>query len=133
MSRSWIGPGVAYLTRGLLSVIFPTASSVIITERMASTGSSSLSMAFVGGGFGCSVSGFAAYVEISQRRKVTRLGARLIPGVQGKWLGNLDKMVQRSENKYLGIVPISRISCSCFTFLSWTIYAGRDQGTWADS
>jgi hypothetical protein len=27
MSRSWINPGVAYLTRSLLSVIFPTASS----------------------------------------------------------------------------------------------------------
>ncbi|KAG2133190.1 cytochrome P450 [Suillus bovinus] len=53
-------------------------------------------MAFVSGGFGRSPSG---------RRKATRLGARLVPRVQGEWPGNLDKVVDifmRLENEYLG-------------------------------
>ncbi|KAG1823686.1 uncharacterized protein BJ212DRAFT_1252914, partial [Suillus subaureus] len=53
--------------------------------------------------------GFAAYVladEILQRRKATRLGTRFIPHVQGKWPGNLNKIVNvvlRLKNEYLGI------------------------------
>jgi cytochrome P450 len=51
---------------------------------------------------------FAAHVLVDgrlQQRKANRLGARLIPRLQGKWPGNLDKlvnMVMRSENEYLG-------------------------------
>ncbi|KAG1834831.1 cytochrome P450 [Suillus variegatus] len=109
MSRSWVSPGVAYLTRGLLSVIFPTASSVIIVGRLACLQGFPVSpwllSAMV---LGAVPLGFAAYIfvdEISQRRKATRLGARLVPRVQGKWPGNLDKLVNvilTLEVEYLG-------------------------------
>ncbi|KAG2342994.1 cytochrome P450 [Suillus weaverae] len=109
MSRSWVSPGVAYLTRGLLSVIFPAASFVIIIKRLASLQGFRVSpWLFSVVALGAVPLGFSAYIladEISQRRKAARLGARLIPRVQGKWPGNLDKMVNivlRSENEYLG-------------------------------
>ncbi|KAG2038400.1 hypothetical protein BDR03DRAFT_1009869 [Suillus americanus] len=73
-------------------------------------------MAFVGGGLVCSASGFAAYVLadeiILQQRKATRLGVRLISRVQGKWPGNLGKIVNivlRSDNEYLGRLMLDEI------------------------
>ncbi|KAG1750552.1 cytochrome P450 [Suillus paluster] len=108
MPRSWVSPGVAYLARGLLSVIVPAASSVIIVVRLASLKgfrvSPWLMSAVV---LGAAPLGFAAYVFAdgrSQQRKANRLGARLIPRVQGKLPGNLDKVVNlvvKSENDYL--------------------------------
>ncbi|KAG2105762.1 cytochrome P450 [Suillus discolor] len=109
MSRSRVSPGVAYLTRGLLSVIFPTASSVIIVGRLACLQGFSVSPWLLSAmTLGAVPLGFAAYVfvdEISQRRKATRLGARLVPRIQGKWPGNLDKLVNvilTLEVEYLG-------------------------------
>ncbi|KAG1800357.1 cytochrome P450 [Suillus plorans] len=109
MSRSRVSPGVAYLTRGLLSVIFPTASSVIIIGRLACLQNFPVSpwllSAMV---WGAMPLGFAAYIfvdEILQRRKATRLGARLVPRIQGRWPGNLDKLVNvilTLEVEYLG-------------------------------
>lgn len=58
---------------------------------------------------------FAAYVladETLQQRKATRLCARLVPRIQGKWPGNLDKIVDiisRSENEYLGRPILDKI------------------------
>ncbi|KAG2357243.1 cytochrome P450 [Suillus spraguei] len=106
MSRSWVSPGVAYLARGLLSVVVPVASSVIISVRLGNVRVSSwlISAVFLG----AVPLGFATYVladERSQRRKANGLGARLVPRVQGKWPGNLDKVVSivlRIENEYLG-------------------------------
>ncbi|KAG1862400.1 cytochrome P450 [Suillus tomentosus] len=109
MSRSWVSPGVAYLTRGLLSVIFPTASSVIIVGRLACLQGFPVSpwlLSVVV--LGAASLGLAAYIfvdELSQRRKATRLGARLVPRIQGRWPGNLDKLVntiQRFKVEYLG-------------------------------
>ncbi|KAG1763959.1 cytochrome P450 [Suillus occidentalis] len=109
MSRSWVSPGIAYLSRGLLSVVVPAASAVIIVVRLASLKGVRvppwLMSAVV---LGAAPLGFAAYVladEMSQQRRAKRLGARLIPRVKGKWPGNLDKvvaMVIKSENEYLG-------------------------------
>ncbi|KAG2063571.1 cytochrome P450 [Suillus decipiens] len=100
MSRSWVSPGVAYLARGLLSVVVPVASSVIISVRMASLRGVRVSPWIISAvvlGAGPFV--FATYIladERSQRRKANRLGARLP--------GNLDKVVKvvlKIENKYL--------------------------------
>ncbi|KAG1751877.1 cytochrome P450 [Suillus lakei] len=109
MSRSWVSPGVAYLTRGLLSIVVPAASSVIIAVRLASLKGVRVSPWLISAMLlGAAPLGFAAYVladERLQQRKANRLGARLVPRVQGKWPGNLDKvvtMVLRSENEYLG-------------------------------
>lgn len=109
MSRSWISPGVAYLARGLLSVVVPATSSVIILVRLASLRGIRVSPWLVSAAvLGTVPLGFAAYVladERLQRRKASRLGARLVPRIQGKWPGNLDKVVSivlRSENEYLG-------------------------------
>ncbi|KAG2354387.1 cytochrome P450 [Suillus spraguei] len=109
MSRSWVSPGVAYLARGLLSVVVPAASSVIILVRLASLRGVRVSPWFISAAvLGAVPLGFAAYVladERSQRQKANRLGARLVPRMQGKWPGNLDKVVNivlRSENEYLG-------------------------------
>ncbi|KAG2055986.1 cytochrome P450 [Suillus hirtellus] len=109
MSRSRVSPGVAYLTRGLLSVIFPTASSVIIVGSLACLQGFPVSpwllLALV---LGAAPLGLAAYIfadELSQRRKATRLGARLVPRIQGKWPGNLDTLVNvilMLEIEYLG-------------------------------
>lgn len=120
MSRSWVSPGVAYLSRGLLSVVVPAASAVIIVVRLASLKgvrvSPWLMSAVV---LGAAPLGFAAYIladEISQQRKAKRLGARLIPRVKGKWPGNLDKivtMVMKTENEYLGTTSFHAF-CSCF-------------------
>jgi cytochrome P450 len=109
MSRSWVSPGVAYLARGLLSVVVPAASSIIIVARLASLKGVRVSpwliSAVVLGGAPLA---FAAHVLMDgrlQQRKANRLGARLVPHVQGKWPGNLDKivnMVLRNENEYLG-------------------------------
>ncbi|KAG2156910.1 cytochrome P450 [Suillus bovinus] len=109
MPRSWVSPGVAYLTRGFLSVIFPTASSIIIIQHLAflqgfRVSPWPLSLVVLG----AAPLGFAAYIfmdEISQRRRATRLGARLVPRVKGKLPGNLDKIVgifMRLETEYLG-------------------------------
>ncbi|KAG1800354.1 cytochrome P450 [Suillus plorans] len=109
MSRSWVSPGVAYLTRGLLSVIFPTASSVIIIGRLACLQGFPVSpwlLSVVV--LGAAPLWLAAYIfvgVISQRRKATRLGARLVPCIQGRWPGNLDKLlntIQRFKVEYLG-------------------------------
>ncbi|KAG1903101.1 cytochrome P450 [Suillus fuscotomentosus] len=109
MSRSWVSPGVAYLTRGLLSVIFPTASAVIIVGRLACLQGFPVSpwlLSVVV--LGAAPLGLAAHIfvdVISQRRKATRLGARLVPRIQGRWPGNLDKLVntiQRFKVEYLG-------------------------------
>ncbi|KAG2055982.1 cytochrome P450 monooxygenase pc-3 [Suillus hirtellus] len=109
MSRFWVSPGVAYLTRGLLSVIFPTASSVIIVGRLACLQGFPVSpwlLSVVV--LGAAPLGLAAYIfvdELSQRRKATRLGARLVPRIQGRWPANLDKLVntiQRFKVEYLG-------------------------------
>ncbi|KAG2355525.1 cytochrome P450 [Suillus spraguei] len=109
MSRSWASPGVAYLARGLLSVVVPAASSVIILVRLASLRGVQVSPWIISAVvLGAMPLGFAAYVladERSQRQKANRLGARLVPRMQGKWPGNLDKVVSivlRSENEYLG-------------------------------
>ncbi|KAG1903106.1 cytochrome P450 [Suillus fuscotomentosus] len=109
MSRSRISPGVAYLTRGLLSVIFPTASSVIIVGRLACLQGFPVSpwllSAMV---LGAAPLGLAAYIfvdELSQRRKATGLGARLVPRIQGRWPGNLDTLMNvilMLEIEYLG-------------------------------
>ncbi|KAG2105766.1 cytochrome P450 [Suillus discolor] len=109
MSRSRVSPGVAYLTRGLLSVIFPTASSVIIVGRLACLQGFPVSpwlLSVVV--LGAAPLGLATYIfvdVISQRRKATRLDARLVPRIQGRWPGNLDKLVntiQRFKVEYLG-------------------------------
>ncbi|KAG2143714.1 cytochrome P450 [Suillus clintonianus] len=109
MSPSWVSPGVAYLTRGLLSVVVPAASSVIIVARLASLKGVRVSPWIISAVvLGATPLGFAAYILAdgrSQKRKAKRLGARLVPRVQGKWPGNLDKvvnMVLKSENEYLG-------------------------------
>ncbi|KAG1738016.1 cytochrome P450 [Suillus lakei] len=109
MSRSWVSPGVAYLTRGLLSVVVPAASSIIIVVRLASLKGVRVSPWLISAVvLGAVPLGFAAYVLADgrlQQRKANRLGARLVPRVQGKWPGNLDKVVTiilRSENEYLG-------------------------------
>jgi cytochrome P450 len=109
MSRSWVSPGVAYLARGLLSVVVPAASSIIIVARLASLKGVRVSpwliSAVVLGGAPLA---FAAHVLMDgrlQQRKANRLSARLVPHVEGKWPGNLDKvvnMVLRNENEYLG-------------------------------
>lgn len=118
MSRSWVSPGVAYLTRGLLSVFFPAASFVIMASIQGFRISPWLSSVVV---LGAAPLVFAAYVladETLQQRKATRLCARLVPRIQGKWPGNLDKIVDiisRSENEYLGTILISCNSHSRFT------------------
>ncbi|KAG1750539.1 cytochrome P450 [Suillus paluster] len=111
--RSWVSPGVAYLTRGLLFVVVPATSFVVIVVRLASLNGFRISpwlmSAMV---LSAAPLGFAAYVLADgrlQQRKADRLGARLIPRVQGRWPGNLDKimnMVLTSENEYLGSVSI---------------------------
>jgi len=109
--------------RGLLSVVVPAASSVIIVVRMASLKGFRVSPWLISSVIlGAAPLGFAAYVLSdgrSQRRKASRLGARLIPRVEGKWPGNVDKMIEmiflRAEDDYLGTVPISCIPYSCFT------------------
>ncbi|KAG1809092.1 cytochrome P450 [Suillus subaureus] len=128
MSRSWVSPGVAYLARGLLSVVVPVASSVIIVARLTSLKGIRVSPWLISAVvLGAAPLGFAAYVlvdERSQQRKANRLGARLVPRVQGKWPGNLDKvvnMVLRSENEYLGMVSVSCIPCLCFTESSFCV------------
>jgi hypothetical protein len=122
MSRSWVSPGVAYLARGLLSVIVPAASSVIIAVRLASLKGIRVSPWLISAVIlGAAPLGFAAYVLAdgrSQQRKANRLGARLVPRIKGKWPGNLDKivkMVLKNENEYLGTASVSCIPCSCFT------------------
>ncbi|KAG2056638.1 cytochrome P450 [Suillus hirtellus] len=109
MSRTWLSPGAAYLTRGLLSVVVPAASSVIIVVRLASLKGVRISPWLISAVvLGAAPLGFAAYVladEISQKRKANRLGARLVPRIHGKLPGNLDKvvkMVLKNENEYLG-------------------------------
>ncbi|KAG1790441.1 cytochrome P450 [Suillus plorans] len=109
MSRTWLSPGVAYLARGLLSVVVPAASSVIIVVRLASLKGVRVSPWLISAVvLGAAPLGFAAYVladGISQKRKAYRLGARLVPRIHGKLPGNLDKvvnMVLRNENEYLG-------------------------------
>ncbi|KAG2131949.1 cytochrome P450 [Suillus cothurnatus] len=109
MFRSWVSPGVAYLARSLLSVIVPAASSVIILVRLASLKGVRVSPWLISTVvLGAAPLVFAAHVLVDgrlQQRKANRLGARLIPRLQGKWPGNLDKlvnMVMRSENEYLG-------------------------------
>ncbi|KAG2062786.1 cytochrome P450, partial [Suillus decipiens] len=84
-------------------------SSVIILVRLASLRGIRVSPWLVSVAvLGTVPLGFAAYVladERLQRRKASRLGARLVPRIQGKWPGNLDKVVSlvlRSENDYLG-------------------------------
>ncbi|KAG2158407.1 cytochrome P450 [Suillus bovinus] len=109
MSRFWVSPGVAYLTRGFLSVFFPTASSVIIIQRLASLQGFRVPHGFCPWWFWAQpLWGLLLIFSLmSQRRKATRLGARLVPRVQGKWPGNLDKVVDifmRLENEYLGII-----------------------------
>jgi len=109
MFRSWVSPGVAYLARSLLSVVVPAASSVIILVRLASLKGVRVSPWLISTVvLGAAPLVFAAHVLVDgrlQQRKANRLGARLIPRLQGKWPGNLDKlvnMVMRSENEYLG-------------------------------
>jgi hypothetical protein len=122
MFRSWVSPGVAYLARSLLSVVVPAASSVIILVRLASLKGVRVSPWLISTVvLGAAPLVFAAHVLVDgklQQRKANRLGARLIPRLQGKWPGNLDKlvnMVMRSENEYLGTVSVTCIPYSCFT------------------
>ncbi|KAG2143715.1 cytochrome P450 [Suillus clintonianus] len=109
MSLSWVSPGVAYLTRGLLSIFVPAASSVIIVVGLASLKGVRVSPWIISAVvLGVAPLRFAAYILAdgrSQKRKAKRLGARLVPRVQGKWPGNLDKLVNmllKSEDEYLG-------------------------------
>ncbi|KAG2143717.1 cytochrome P450 [Suillus clintonianus] len=109
MSPSWVSPGVAYLTRSLLSVVVPAASSIIIAVRLASLKGVRVSPWIISAVvLGTAPLGFAAYILAdgrSQKRKAKRLGARLIPRVQGKWPGNLDKvvnMILKNEDEYIG-------------------------------
>ncbi|KAG2080443.1 cytochrome P450 [Suillus cothurnatus] len=109
MSRSWVSPGISYLARSLLSVVVPVASSVVILVRLASLKGVRVSPWLISTVvLGAAPLVFAAHVLVDgrlQQRKANRLGARLVPRVQGKWPGNLDKlvnMVLTSENEYLG-------------------------------
>lgn len=103
---------MVFLTRSLLPVIFPTASSsnVWLLYKPFESPHGLFSVLVLG----VAPLGSAAYVFVngmSQRRKATLLGARLIPCVQGQpWPENLDKIVDivlRSENKYLGTISVS--------------------------
>ncbi|OAX32011.1 cytochrome P450 [Rhizopogon vinicolor AM-OR11-026] len=109
MLRPWVSPGIAYLGRALLSVVVPLGSSIIIAVRLASLKGFRVSPWLVSAMvLGTAPLGFAAYIlvdERSQRQKASRLSARSIPRVEGKWPGNLDKlmyMVSRAEQEYLG-------------------------------
>lgn len=139
MLRSWVSPGIAYLSRVLLSVTVPAASSVLIAVRLASSKGFRISPWILSAvALGAAPLGFVAYVlvdERSQRQKASRLGARLIPRVEGKWPGNLDKMiymVTRSDHEYLGTFHAIRPRSSHDILLSRSTYTGRDQRIWTD-
>ncbi|KAG2038808.1 hypothetical protein BDR03DRAFT_953637 [Suillus americanus] len=116
MSRPWNSARVAYLTRGLLSVIFSTTSSVIITERLASLQCLRafpwlLLVVFLG----AAALRFAAYVLTDSDTAATKghsTWCQTHSSCSGQmaWKSGQDKRTP------------------------WTTCAGRDQGTssWAD-
>jgi len=141
MSLSWVSPGVAYLAREFLSVVVPAASSVIIAVRLASLKGFRVSPCLISAvALGVAPLAFVAYIlagEISQRRKASRLGARLVPRIKGKLPGNLDKMldmIARADKDYIGI--FSSILLSLVLHLIFHLYrsscARRDKGTRAN-
>ena len=141
MSLSWVSPGVAYLARKFLSVVAPAASSFIIAVRLASLKGFRVSPWIISVvALGAAPLGFVTYIlanEISQRRKASRLGARLVPRIKGKLPGNLDKMLDimsRADKDYIGIFSCILLSLILHMIfhLSSSSCARRDKGTRAD-
>ncbi|KAH7906604.1 cytochrome P450, partial [Hygrophoropsis aurantiaca] len=102
-------PGVIYLTRLTFSVFIPCACVIFAVIRGSAFAGLDLSLWLISAFLSVAIPlGFAVYVafgEAVKRRKATSLGARMIPRVQGKWLGNLDALVDiitRAENDYVG-------------------------------
>jgi len=123
MSLSWVSPGVAYLAHEFLSVVVPAASSVIIAVRLASLKGFRVSPWLISAvALGAAPLGFVAYIlagEISQRRKASRLGARLVPRIKGNLPGNLDKMldmISRADKDYIGILSCILLSLDLHIF-----------------
>ncbi|KAH7926999.1 cytochrome P450 [Leucogyrophana mollusca] len=106
---SWKTPGVVYLTRWVLSVLLPCACLVFIVVRGSSFAGLSLPSWLVSTLLlVCAPLGFFVYItfgETAKRRRAATSGARMVPRVRGRWLGNLDVLmhaVNRAESDYIG-------------------------------
>ncbi|KAH7927164.1 cytochrome P450 [Leucogyrophana mollusca] len=102
-------PGIVYLTRWILATFVPCVGLLLVLVRGSALGGLSIppKLILVLLAVGAPL-GFAAHIAIdesSKRRKAATLGARLIPHIRGRWLGNLDDLlraVKRMEVDYLG-------------------------------
>ncbi|EGO29652.1 hypothetical protein SERLADRAFT_445432 [Serpula lacrymans var. lacrymans S7.9] len=108
---SWKTPGVVLLTRWFFSFVIPAVGIFIAVSRIFSFYDLFLPLwavsAFLVGGTPIAFAVKLAWAQRSHRRRAMKLGARAIPSLEGKWIGNLDvlaTLIRRSEHDYNGQV-----------------------------
>ncbi|EGN93507.1 hypothetical protein SERLA73DRAFT_163545 [Serpula lacrymans var. lacrymans S7.3] len=108
---SWKTPGVVLLTRWFFSFVIPIVGLFIAVSRIFSLYHLSLSSwaisAFLFGGTPIVFTVYLAWTQRSHRRRAMIMGARAVPRVQGKWIGNMDvliELVTKGDDDYIGQV-----------------------------
>ncbi|KAH7906601.1 cytochrome P450 [Hygrophoropsis aurantiaca] len=106
---TWKTPGVIHLTRLTFSVFIPCACVIFAVIRGSAFAGLDLPLWLMFAFLLVAIPlGFAVHIafgEAVKRRKASSMGARMVPRVQGKWLGNLDALIDvitRIEQDYIG-------------------------------
>lgn len=106
---AFLTPGVAFLGRGLISLLFPCAVIAGIRLILA------IQFDLVVPTWGVVIASILIiplvlvaryqWVQFHHRRRAAALGARIAPRLQGKWPGNLDILLDamdKLQNSYIG-------------------------------
>ncbi|EGO03065.1 hypothetical protein SERLA73DRAFT_158706 [Serpula lacrymans var. lacrymans S7.3] len=114
---SWKTPGVVLLIRWFFSFVVPAVGLFIAVSRIFSFYDPSLPLwailAFFVGGTPIAFAVRVAWTQRSRRRRAMILGARAVPCVEGKRIGNIDVLttiMKRSEHDYNGQVMYDYMS-----------------------
>ena len=103
-------PGAVFLSRGFLTLLFPC--TIIAGARFILDKEFGIFIPtwviVTGTCLGIPIVMLVSVVwdEIHQRRRAAALGARLVPRVKGRWIGNIDVLfdqVDKTRNSFLGM------------------------------
>lgn len=101
--------GMRYIARCTVLAVLPLVGIFLLLQRLLVFAGISL---FFGGSIAlffvtslAILTGYIVSIEYSQYRRATASGARLIPRIQGRLPGNVDKLLNligRTETDYIG-------------------------------
>lgn len=101
-----ITPGLAFLGQGFLSLLFPCTTLVGIRVVLNYHFDFPIPIwslvAIIGTGVPLVLVARIGFDDFTQRRRAAALGARMVPRIRGRWLGNLDVLMTMLRNETYG-------------------------------